>query len=156
MRTNQVNSINSAGTNVAHSLKPEMKIANTAPVPEIAGVNLNSFQPPGKSGGNLPPAIQAQISRIIDSEILGPVMHPVPIGLLGIAGDVAFLRASSGQTGLVKEGDSLGDLKLLQIGMNRVLIEEAGQKKELTIFSGNGGESLLPKQENNSDENKHP
>jgi hypothetical protein len=156
MGTNQVNSTNSAGTNVALSSKPEMKAANTSSVPEIAGANLNPFQPSGKSGSDLPPAIQARISRITDSEILGPVMRPLPKALLGIAGDVAFLRTASGQTGLVKEGDSLGDLKLLQIGINRVLIEQGGQKKELTIFSGYGGESLLPKQKDDSDENNHP
>jgi hypothetical protein len=54
------------------------------------------------------------------------------------------LRADSGQTGLVKEGDSLDDIKLLRIGVNRVLIEQGGQKKELMIFSGYGGDSLLP------------
>ncbi len=67
------------------------------------------------------------------------------MALLGIAGNIAFLRASNGQTGLVKEGDSLGDLKLLRIGINRVLVEAEGQKKELMIYSGLGGESLLPK-----------
>jgi hypothetical protein len=50
----------------------------------------------------------------------------------------------------VKAGDSLGDLKLLQIGVNRVLVEQDGQKKELTIFDGYGGDPLLPKQDENS------
>jgi hypothetical protein len=77
-------------------------------------------------------------------------MRPLPMGLLGIAGNVAFLRAANGQTGVVKEGDSLGALKLLKIGTNRVLVEDDGQKQELTIFSGYGGESLLPKQKDNS------
>jgi hypothetical protein len=76
------------------------------------------------------------------------------MGLLGIAGQFAFLRSNSGQTGLVKEGDSLDDLKLLRIGINRVLIEQDGQKKELMIFSGYGGESLLPNDSTN--ENNHP
>ncbi len=67
------------------------------------------------------------------------------MALLGIAGDVAFLRAPSGQTGMVKEGDTLGELKLLKIGINRVLVEEAGQQKELTMFEGFGSSSLLPK-----------
>jgi hypothetical protein len=119
-----------------------------APVMTIAGMNSNPFLAPGKHGDDLPPAIQARISRISDSEILGPAMRPLPMALLGIAGDVAFLRTAGGQTGLVKEGDSLGDIKLLRIGINRVLIEQDGQKKELTIFSGYGGEGLLtPKKE---------
>jgi hypothetical protein len=97
----------------------------------------------------LPLAIRARVDRITDSEILGPVMRPLPMALLGIAGNVAFLRAANGQTGVVKEGDNLGGLKLLQIGTNRVLVEEDGQKQELTIFSGYGGESLLHKQKDN-------
>jgi hypothetical protein len=105
--------------------------------------------PPGMPGAmpapELPLPIRARVDRITESELLGQVMHPMPMGLLGIAGDVAFLRAANGQTGLVKEGDSLGGLKLLRIGINRVLVEDGGQKKELTIFSGLGGESLLPK-----------
>ena len=71
--------------------------------------------------------------------------RPMPMGLVGIAGNVAFLRAANGQTGLVKVGDELGELKLLQIGINRVLVEHEGQKKELTMFSGFGSESLVPK-----------
>ena len=92
----------------------------------------------------LPPIIQARIDKITQSEILAPFMRPMPMALMGIAGKDAFLRAPSGQTGLVKEGDELGGIKLLRIGINRVLVEQAGEKKELTIFSGLGGESLLP------------
>jgi hypothetical protein len=36
-----------------------------------------------------------------------------------------------------------------------VLIEQGGQKQELTIFSGYGGDSLLPTNDS-TDENKHP
>ncbi len=57
---------------------------------------------------------------------------------------------------MVKEGDSLGELKLLKIGINRVLVEQNGQKSELMIFSGYGGDSLLPKQKDTPDENNHP
>ena len=107
--------------------------------------------PGGQMGGpgmqkpiELPPAVLARIDRMVDSELMGPVFHPMPSGLLGIVGNVAFLRAPSGQTGMVKEGDSLGEIKLLRIGTNRVLVEEEGQKKELMIFEGLGGQSLLP------------
>lgn len=122
-------------------------------MPDMAGMNFSPFGPPGKHGPDLPPAVQARISKITDSEILGPVMHPLPMALLGIAGDVAFLRSDSGQTGLVKPGDSLDDIKLLRIGVNRVLIEQSGQKKELTMFSGYGSDSLL--QNDSTNENKH-
>ena len=76
------------------------------------------------------------------------------MGLLGIAGNVAFLRGPDGETGLVKEGDTLGDIKLLRIGTNRVLIEQDGQKKELTIFDGVGGETLLDKSQDSNENNK--
>jgi hypothetical protein len=142
------------GTNAARGSKKERKNAGAGLPPEMAGMNFNPFQPPGKSAIELPPAVKARISKITESEILGPVFHPMPEALLGIAGDVAFLRSASGQSGMVKPGDSLDDMKLLRIGMNRVLIEEAGEKKELTIFDGYGGDSLLPG--NSTNENNHP
>lgn len=98
----------------------------------------------------LPAGVQAQVDTIVNSEILGPTAHPLPMALLGIAGDTAFLRTADGQTGLVKAGDSLGTLRLLQIGINRVLVEQDGQKKELMIFDGYGGDSLLSKQDQKS------
>ncbi|MEO7676404.1 MAG: hypothetical protein ABIV39_06550 [Verrucomicrobiota bacterium] len=101
--------------------------------------------PGGMKKVDLPPAVQARVDKITQSEILAPVIRPQPLALLGIAGNSAFLRSPSGQSGLVKEGDELGGIKLLKIGTNRVLVEEAGEKKELMVFSGFGGESLLPK-----------
>jgi hypothetical protein len=74
----------------------------------------------------------------------------VPMGLLGIAGNVAMLRATNGQTGMVKEGGEMGGIKLLRIGTNRVLVEADGQKQELTLFNGLGGETLLPKTKENT------
>jgi hypothetical protein len=68
------------------------------------------------------------------------------MALLGIAGRDAFLRAPNGQTGLLKEGEELGGVKLLRIAHNRVLIEHDGQRKELTMFSGFGSETLIPKE----------
>jgi hypothetical protein len=118
--------------------------AVAGPPPGMPG--MNPFGPHAvPKAPELPLPILARVDRITDSEILGPVMRPLPMALLGIAGNVAFLRAANGQTGLVKEGDSLGALKLIRIGINRVLVEEDGQQKELMIFSGYGGESLLPK-----------
>jgi hypothetical protein len=134
------------GTNAASGLKPERHAAPAAQFPGTAAMNFNPFQSPAGPPIKLSPAVHTQITRIIDSEIFGPVMHPQPMALLGIAGDCAFLRSASGQTGLVKEGDSLDDIKLLRIGINRVLVEQDGQQKELTIFSGYGSESLLSKE----------
>jgi hypothetical protein len=125
--------------------------ANGGMPPGMPSMGMGPFGRPGMTPApELPLPTRARVYQITDSEILGPVMRPMPMALLGIAGDVAFLRSASGQTGLVKEGDSLGGLKLLRIGINRVLVEDDGQKKELTIFSGYGSESLLPKEKETS------
>lgn len=105
---------------------------------------------PGQSGPPLPPAIQARLDRIVESELLAPMMHPQPVALLGIIGSDAVLQAPNGQSGLVKEGDESGGIKLLKLGINRALIEEAGEQKELTLFSGLGSDSLLSKPTNSS------
>jgi hypothetical protein len=138
------------------------KRTNSAAAKEVAMAGVGPGLPimpgmPGMGGPapELPPAIKARVNRIVDSEILGPVMRPMPMALMGIAGDVAFLRTASGQTGLAKEGEEVGGLKLLKIGINRVLVEENGEKKELTIFSGLGGESLMPKTEPSHEHTNH-
>ncbi len=146
--TNSVNRTNSTGQAKGPSSRPDMAMMGGG----FPG------RPGGKKGPDLPPAIQARVDKITDSEILGPVFHPLPMALLGIAGNVAILRSPSGQTGLVKEGDELGGLKLLRIGTNRVLVEQSGEKKELTIFSGYGSETLMPKEQGKTNEttSKHP
>jgi len=131
-----------AVTNAPHSNRPPVP-----PAMAMMGMPGAPMKP-----SELPATTKARVDRITDSEILGQVIRPMPMALLGIAGSSAFLRTASGQTGLVKEGDSLGDLKLLRIGINRVLVEQDGQKKELTIFSGYGSESLLTKQKETPDE----
>lgn len=98
---------------------------------------------PGKPAAPLSPLVQARLDRVIQSEILGPVQRPLPMALLGIAGTNVFLRGTNGQTAMIGEGGDVGGLKLLRIGINRVLVEDAGTKKELTIFNGEGGTSLL-------------
>ncbi len=102
---------------------------------------------PGMPGGgapaSLPAVIQARVDKIVDSEMFAPVMRPQPMALLGIAGETVFLRTASGQTGLLKADEPLDGVKLLRIGINRVLVEVGGQKKELMIFDGYGGESLM-------------
>jgi hypothetical protein len=154
-----------SGTNVVSGKGPGKQETNSAALPsagkrgsksgsssDAARMAMNSSGRPGgmKPPPDLAPAVLARVDKITDSEILGQVIRPLPMALLGIAGNVAFLRAPSGQTGLVKEGDELSGLKLLRIGVNRVLVEQDGEKKELTIFSGYGSESLLPKQKDHS------
>jgi hypothetical protein len=138
-------------TNSAPGPEPGGRITGPGLPPGPAGVSANRSLPRGMPAKlpDLPPAIMARVDRVTDSEILGPIAHPLPLALLGIAGDTAFLRAPSGQTGIVKEGEDLGPVKLLRIGINRVLVEQDGQKKELMIFSGFGGEPLLPQDHSN-------
>lgn len=114
--------------------EPAQKATNSPP----RGTRSSSAAP-----SDLPPVVQARVDKIVQSEILGQIVRPLPMALLGIAGKDAFLRGPDGQTGLVREGEELGAVKLLRIGTNRVLIEHEGQKKELTLFSGFGSESLI-------------
>lgn len=140
------NGLPAVDTNSLAAVNPQKNPRKSAS-PEMArGGGMMGFGGfPGMPGPavKLPAGIQARVDKIVDSEILAPVMRPLPMALLGIAGETAFLRSASGQTGLAKVGDSVGDIKLLGIGINRVLVEQDGQKKELMIFNGYGGESLL-------------
>ncbi len=129
-------------------------VAAPGPPPGIPAGFPPGFPPgmgmPGSGNGPrgpapIPPLIQARIDKITQSELLAPVFHPPPMALLGIAGRDAFLRTPNGQMSLLREGGEADGLKLLRIGTNRVLVEHAGEKKELMIFDGLGGESLLPK-----------
>jgi len=140
---------NASGTNASAKAKPPKSPSSG---PDVATMNMNAAMMRGGGGGksDLPPEIKARVDRIYESELFGQVMRPQPMALQGIAGNSAFLRTPSGQTGLVKEGDSLGEIKLLRIGINRVLVEQDGQKSELTIFNGYGGESLMPKDKETS------
>ena len=127
---------------------------NSAASKASAKKNSPGGAPPNlaRKGPELPPEIKERVDRIVQGEILGQVMRPMPMALLGIAGQNAFLRSPEGQTGMVKEGDQLGTIKLLRIGTNRVLIEHEGEKKELTIFAGLGSETMLPKNEKKPNE----
>lgn len=144
--TNLVAASDPAHTN-APSASPKKHARNGSDLPPgmVAGM-------PGGKSPKLKPEIQARVDRVVESEIFGPVMHPMPMALLGIAGNQAFLRSPSGQTGLVKEGEDLGEIKLLRIGVNRVLVEQNGEKKELMMFAGLGSDSLLTKSTESSDE----
>jgi hypothetical protein len=113
-----------------------------------ATISTNSGKAESKKTAELPPAARARIDRIVQSEILGAVVKPQPMAVLGLAGADAFIRTPSGQTVLLREGEETNGVKLIRIGTNRVLIEHEGQQKELTLFSGFGSESLLPKTTN--------
>lgn len=105
----------------------------------------NSNPIPGAGTGvPLSNTVKARVDQITSSELLGPVIRPIPMALLGIAGKDVFVRAPNGQTGLLRIGEELGGLKLLQVGTNRILVEHEGVRKELTIFSGFGSPPLMP------------
>lgn len=135
-----------AGTNSTTTNTPSKKSRKDMP-PEMARGMMGGGFPgmPGKPA-KLPPEIQARLDKIVESELFAPVPHPQPLMLQGIAGETVFLQTPSGQTGLLKTNEPLDGIKLLRIGINRVLVEQDGEKKELMIFDGYGGESLLPKE----------
>jgi len=156
MGTNRLSNTNlalagSTGTNTnTNTMSTNVQRRIPGPPPGMSGMPPGF---PGRRGGPgggaptkpLPPVLQARIDKIIQSEVLAPIVRPPPMALLGIAGRDAFLRTPSGQTQLLREGAEVDGIRLLRIGTNRVLIEQSGEKKELTIFAGFGGESLLPK-----------
>jgi hypothetical protein len=151
-RTNSATATNTAASAGTNSTPGTNTVAsgktNSVSLARTRGPHLGpSRLMPGKKV-DLPPAVQARVDRIVESEILGPFIRPMPMALLGIAGNDAFLRAPDGQSGMVKEGADLGSIKLLRIGINRVLVEENGEKKELMLFAGMGGDSLLPQETN--------
>lgn len=107
--------------------------------------------PKNDSGTNkpappVPPAITARVEKIKESQILGQVMRPPPMALIGIAGPDVLLRGPNGQTGMIRVGEELGGVKLVQVGVNRIVVEHEGQQKELMLFEGFGSDSLLGKE----------
>ena len=112
--------------------------------------------PTASKDPNISPAVQARIEKVVQSEILGAIVRPLPMALLGIAGKDAFIRAPNGQTGLAREGEEFGGLKVLRIDINRVLVEHEGQQKELMLFQGFGSETLLPRGDKKPSETSTP
>lgn|GEM_PF-993579 len=112
------------------------------PAPMVPGPGMMGG--PGGALAAFPEGVRGRIEKVRDSEILGPVPRPMPMALIGIVGPDVMLRSPTGQTGLLREGEELGGVKLIKIGTNRVLVEHEGQRKELMIFSGFGSDSLMP------------
>ena len=63
----------------------------------------------------VPSSVQGRVDRITQSEILAPVMRPLPMALLGIGGKDAIIRTPMGQTSLLREGEEAGGVKLLKL-----------------------------------------
>jgi hypothetical protein len=113
-------------------------------------LNLGATAKGATNDTRLSPEATAQVEKIKESQILGMIMRPPPMALIGIAGRDVILRTPNGQTGLLREGEQLAGVKLLKIGTNRILIEHEGQQKELTLFQGFGSETLLPRKESSA------
>ncbi|HVR73579.1 MAG TPA: hypothetical protein VMT52_04580 [Planctomycetota bacterium] len=80
----------------------------------------------------------------------------VPIALLGIVGKYAIIQGLDGKKDLVSEGGRLGNITLLRIGTNRVVIEHQGKQQEMTLFSGLGSSPLLPAPKDAQGKDKGP
>lgn len=162
--TNAPSGTNIVSTNLPSTNAPAIAGSTNSPGKAAApmagpppGMMPPGMMPPGMMGGRgmmagpagppppLDPLLKARVDKIIQSEIFGPIPRPVPMALLGIAGPLAFIRTPSGMPAVISEGVETNGIKLLRIGINRVLVDEGGTNKELTIFNGVGGESLLPK-----------
>jgi len=122
----------------------------------MAALRAASEPPPApasSAAAATPPSAPAppppdRYTTIESSGILGALPQgPPPPALLGLAGAYAIIRAPEGQTDLVAEGGTLGTVKVLKIGINRVLVEHKGKVEELSIFEGMGGEPLVPGKE---------
>ncbi len=118
--------------------------ATAAVAPQATNQPPTQADNPGNSSPTLPESVRVQVETITQSEILGPLVRPQPLALIGIAGRDVFLRSANGRTGLLRAGESLDGIKLIRIGTNRVLIEERGKQRELTLFSGLGSKTLIP------------
>ncbi len=127
------------------TMPPSMAMGMPAGMP--GGMGMGGSMGPGRPQP-LPVAAQAWVDKVKDSEVFGPVARPMPMALLGIAGEDVFFRAPNGQAGVFRKGEEMGGVKLLRTSANRILVEQDGQKTELTIFSGIGSESLMPVEKN--------
>jgi hypothetical protein len=105
---------------------------------------VSSTNNPGPT--TVPPEIAARVEKIKESQVLGMIVKPPPMALIGIAGSDVILRGPNGQTGIVRVGEELGGVKLLEIGVNRVLVLHEGKTNELILFQGFGSQSLLGKE----------
>jgi hypothetical protein len=121
---------------------------SSAPAPSAPAAPAAAATTPPPSPSTPAPPAPDRYTTIESSGILGAMPQgPPPPALLGLAGAYAIIRAPEGQTDLVAEGGTLGTVKVIKIGINRVLIEHKGKVEELSIFEGLGGQPLVPGKE---------
>lgn len=100
--------------------------------------NNQGPKPPPEDSNEL----KACLNHLERSGILGRTPGPQPLVLVGFAGSSAILQLPNGQTVLLAEGEERDGVKVIKTDTNRVLVEQDGQERELTQFSGIGSESL--------------
>lgn len=114
-------------------------------IPANSATDKGASSAKGKPSDAASSETKARTDKLNGSGILGRIPQPPPMALIGIAEPYAFVRTPKGQTGKIKEGESLGGVKVLRVEANRILVEHEGRKSELQIFSGIGSQSLLSK-----------
>jgi len=131
-------------------------VRSTDPLSEADSLSMGTWTEPEVSAGSstqsqaspkasaLPAAVQSRVDHVVGSEVFGAIPKPLPMALLGIGGENAFIRTPSGQSKVMRAGEEAEGVKLLQIGTNRVLIEHEGKAQELILYPDLGGGTLLP------------
>lgn len=90
--------------------------------------------------------VKVAVTIIKKSGVFGSPPKPRPSSLIGIAENVAFIQTPSGSVQGIEIGQTIQNVKVIKIDTNRVLIEENGKQRELTIYSGMGSETLIGKE----------
>ncbi|MBN2490882.1 MAG: hypothetical protein JXQ29_08540 [Planctomycetes bacterium] len=109
----------------------------------------------GEAGANeLPHAFGPIAERQLFGAAAPPTAHPVV--LEGIAHDWVFLRSPRGRAGLVRVGESLDGVKVLELGWNRVVVEVEGERKELVMHQGLGGGAPRPPEPGRAESAENP
>lgn len=119
---------------------PEVSFALAQSLVESDAPSSDGDPPPAppRTAAKIPPEVQTHIDAIQTGGMLGQLPQPLPLALLGIGGDDAFIRTANGQTGLLRVGEELGGVKLLRIDINQVVVEMEGQERTLELFPGLG------------------
>ncbi len=111
---------------------------------------ITKAQSPAKEDSDAQPEpLPQSVLDLADSAAFGKKPKPKPPSappdptLIGIAGASAFIKMPSGTVVPLELDGETDGIRLVKIGLNRVLIEQDGKTHELTIFSGLGSDSLL-------------
>ena len=96
---------NIAASETAKTNPPAANTSGSATQSTVSSTATNRASSPARATAPtnaLPGSVQSRVDRITQSEILGAIVRPKPLALLGIAGNDAFLRTPAGQTILLR------------------------------------------------------